>query len=82
MPLARIDLSKAASAQLVRIVSEAVYEAMVDIAKVPPHDKFQVITRHEVDEIVSAFSARCGLVERERRESGEWAAVWMSAAAG
>ena len=52
MPLARIDLSKAASAQLVRIVSEAVYEAMVDIAKVPPHDKFQVITRHEVDEIV------------------------------
>jgi 4-oxalocrotonate tautomerase len=52
MPLARIDISKAASAELVRIVSEAVYEAMVDIANVPPHDKFQVITRHEADEIV------------------------------
>jgi len=52
MPLARIDISKEASNRLVRIVSEAVYRAMVDVANVPPHDKFQVINRHEADEIV------------------------------
>jgi len=32
---------------------------------------------HEVDEVVAAFGGRQGLVERERRESGEWAAVWL-----
>jgi 4-oxalocrotonate tautomerase len=52
MPLARIDISKHAPAGLVRIVSEAIYQAMLDVANVPPHDKFQVINRHEVDEIV------------------------------
>jgi 4-oxalocrotonate tautomerase len=52
MPLARIDISKDAPASLVRIVSEAIYKAMVEVANVPPHDKFQVINRHEVDEIV------------------------------
>jgi 4-oxalocrotonate tautomerase len=52
MPLARIDISKDAPASLVRIVSEAIYKAMVEVANVPPHDKFQVINRHQVDEIV------------------------------
>jgi ribosomal protein L11 methyltransferase len=33
----------------------------------------------EVDEIVSAFGERLGLRERERRASGEWAAVWLQA---
>jgi len=33
----------------------------------------------EVDEVVRAFSDRLGLRERERRVSGEWAAVWLSA---
>ncbi len=33
----------------------------------------------EVDEIVDAFAGRLGLRERERRTSGEWAAVWLSA---
>ena len=32
----------------------------------------------EVDQIVSAFQRRLGLRERERRQSGEWAAVWLS----
>ncbi len=36
----------------------------------------------EVDEVVAAFAQRCGLAERERRQSGEWAAVWLSAADG
>jgi ribosomal protein L11 methyltransferase len=33
----------------------------------------------EVDEIVSAYAIRHGLRERERCESGEWAAVWLQA---
>jgi 4-oxalocrotonate tautomerase len=61
MPLARIDLSKDASAKLVHIVSEAVYRAMVEVANVPVHDKFQVINRHEADEIVYPEEGYLGL---------------------
>lgn len=52
MPLVRIDLSKSASPEVVAAVSETVYEAMVDIANVPEHDKFQIISRHAPDELV------------------------------
>jgi len=52
MPLVRIDLNKSAPAERIRIASEAVYKAMVEVANVPVHDKFQVVTRHEVDEII------------------------------
>jgi 4-oxalocrotonate tautomerase len=52
MPLARIDLSKDAPAERVRVVSGAVYSAMIEIANVPVNDKFQVITRHSADEII------------------------------
>jgi ribosomal protein L11 methyltransferase len=34
----------------------------------------------EVDEVVAAFTAATPLRERERRERGEWAAVWLAAA--
>ncbi|NIE82358.1 MULTISPECIES: tautomerase family protein [unclassified Burkholderia] len=52
MPLIRIDLSKSASPEVVAAVSETVYEAMVNIANVPEHDKFQIISRHAPDELV------------------------------
>jgi len=52
MPLVRIDLNRSAPAERIRIASEAVYKAMIDVANVPAHDKFQVVTRHETDEIV------------------------------
>jgi 4-oxalocrotonate tautomerase len=52
MPLARIDISKTASRDRVRDVGAAVYNAMVAVGGVPPSDKFQVITRHEPDEII------------------------------
>jgi ribosomal protein L11 methyltransferase len=32
----------------------------------------------EVDQVVLAFHQRLGLRERERRHSGEWAAVWLT----
>lgn len=52
MPLARIDISKDASDELVRIVSDAIYRAMVEVASVPVHDKFQIVSRHTRDEMI------------------------------
>lgn len=52
MPLVRIDVNKNASSNLIRAVSDAVYDAMVEVAKVPMHDKFQIVTRHDADEII------------------------------
>jgi 4-oxalocrotonate tautomerase len=52
MPFVRVDLSKDASQEVVRAVSDTVYEAMVNVAKVPKNDKFQVISRHSSDELV------------------------------
>jgi phenylpyruvate tautomerase PptA (4-oxalocrotonate tautomerase family) len=52
MPLVRIDLSKDASTDLIRTVGDVVYDAMVEIAGVPEHDKFQIVTRHAPEELV------------------------------
>ena len=52
MPFVRVDLSKDASQEVVRAVSDTVYEAMVNVANVPKNDKFQVISRHSSDELV------------------------------
>ena len=61
MPLARIDVSKDAPIERVRAVSEAVYNAMVEVANVPLHDKFQVITRHGPDEIIYPTEGYLGI---------------------
>jgi 4-oxalocrotonate tautomerase len=61
MPLARIDISKSASDELIRIVSEAVYRAMVEVANVPAHDKFQVINRHSADKMIYPQEGYLGL---------------------
>ena len=60
-PLARIDLSKDAPPERVTVVSEAIYHAMVEVANVPPHDKFQLITRHAPDEIIYPEEGYLGL---------------------
>lgn len=52
MPLVRIDIASSASSQVVRTVSDVVYEAMARVAKVPANDRFQIITRHGSDELV------------------------------
>ena len=61
MPLARIDVSKDAPAERIRAVGEAIYGAMVEIANVPVHDKFQVVTRHAADEIIYPKEGYLGL---------------------
>ena len=52
MPLVRFDLNKNAPVERIRIASEVVYKAMIEVANVPIDDKFQVVTRHEPDEII------------------------------
>lgn len=52
MPLVRINISHTASKEVVRTVSDVVYDAMITVANVPQHDKFQIITRHAADELV------------------------------
>jgi 4-oxalocrotonate tautomerase len=52
MPLVKIDLNKDSPSERVRVVSQAVYGAMTDIANVPVNDKFQIVTRHSADEII------------------------------
>jgi ribosomal protein L11 methyltransferase len=49
------------------------------IVRRPAHLLAGGLLREEVGEIVTAFAARLGLRELQRRESGEWAAVWMAA---
>lgn len=45
----------------ISVVSEAIYKAMVEIANVPAHDKFQVINRHTADEIIFPNEGYLGL---------------------
>ena len=52
MPLVKIDLNKDAPGERIRIVSQAVYGAMNEIANVPINDKFQIVTRYGADEII------------------------------
>jgi 4-oxalocrotonate tautomerase len=61
VPFVRINLSKDATPDVARTVSDVVYESMLAIANVPPHDKFQVITRHAPDELIYPAEGYMGL---------------------
>lgn len=52
MPFVRINLAETAAPEVVRAISDVVYDAMINVVNVPLHDKFQVITRHAPDELV------------------------------
>lgn len=63
------------------VVANLLRPLLLDLAKAmgsaPSHLLAGGLLIDEVDEVVGAYSERLGLCERERRESGEWAAVWM-----
>jgi 4-oxalocrotonate tautomerase len=54
MPLARIDLIEGHSADYRETVGEVVYDAMIEILKVPKDDRFQVITEHPAQGFIFA----------------------------
>ncbi|WP_295997283.1 tautomerase family protein [Rugamonas sp.] len=62
MPLARISLSRDATADTVRAISDTVYEAMIEVASVPEHDKFQIVSRHATDELIYPEQGFLGVV--------------------
>ena len=61
MPLARIDISKSAPPARVAAVGEAIYNAMTAVANVPPNDRFQIVTRHEPDEMIYPAQGYLGI---------------------
>lgn len=61
MPLARISLSASTSSATVRAISDTVYYAMIAVAGVPQHDKFQIVSRHAPDELIYPEQGFLGL---------------------
>jgi ribosomal protein L11 methyltransferase len=64
---------------LANLLRPLLLELAASLPAAPPQLLAGGLLRAEVDEVVGAFADRLGLRERERRESGEWAAVWLSA---
>lgn len=52
MPLVRIDIARSASPQVARAIGDVVYDDMTSVANVPANDRFQIVTRHDDDELV------------------------------
>lgn len=61
MPLVRIDIADSATPETIKAISETVYSAMVDVAKVPANDKFQVVTRHPSGELIHPEDGYLGI---------------------
>ncbi|HWT39282.1 MAG TPA: tautomerase family protein [Paraburkholderia sp.] len=61
MPLVRINLSRHAHPETVQAIGDTVYEAMVNVANVPANDRFQIVTRHESDELVYPADGYLGI---------------------
>jgi ribosomal protein L11 methyltransferase len=49
------------------------------MSRAPTHLLAGGLLKEQVDEVAGAFAERLGLRERDRRERGEWAAVWLCA---
>ncbi len=71
--------SGAAPVMLANLLRPLLLELAGTMPAAPAHLLASGLLIAEVDEIVEAFGARLGLRERERRSSGEWAAVWLTA---
>jgi len=52
MPLVRIDVDASTSSETLSAICDAVYDAMTSTAKVPAHDKFMVVTKHDAGDLV------------------------------
>jgi ribosomal protein L11 methyltransferase len=53
-------------------------ELAASIESPPEHLIASGLLCTEVEEVAGAFASRLGLRERERREDGDWAAVWLT----
>jgi ribosomal protein L11 methyltransferase len=66
------------------VVANLLCPLLLDLARemprAPAHLLAGGLLTEQVDEVVRAFGEHLGLRERERRERGEWAVVWLAAA--
>ncbi len=64
------------------VVANLLRPLLIDLARgvpsTPKHLLAGGLLKEQVDEVVQAFDERLGMRERERRERGEWAAVWLT----
>lgn len=63
---------------LANLVRPLLLDLAASLADPPAHLIASGLLRGEADEVAAAFQDRLDLSERERRQSGEWAAVWLS----
>jgi ribosomal protein L11 methyltransferase len=81
-PLPSMDVEGAHAAEqvvLANLLGPLLLELARTMSHCPAHLLAGGLLREQSDEVVDAFADRQGLVERQRRESGEWAAVWLAA---
>jgi ribosomal protein L11 methylase PrmA len=81
-PLPSMDVEGAHAAEqvvLANLLGPLLLELARTMSHCPAHLLAGGLLREQSDEVVGAFADRQGLVERQRRESGEWAAVWLAA---
>jgi ribosomal protein L11 methyltransferase len=80
-PLPWVDAGERPPGSLVvaaNLLRPLLLELEPKIVSPPSHLIAGGLLRDEVDEIAAAFAARLDLRELQRRERGEWAAVWMA----
>lgn len=52
MPLVRIALRQGKSATYRRAVADSVHAALVEVVRIPPDDRFQVVSEHDADGLI------------------------------
>lgn len=76
--LRRESLSAGAPLLLANLLRPLLLDLLERIVSPPEHLIASGLLREEADEIAAAYAERFSLRERERRESGEWAALWLA----
>ncbi len=64
---------------LANLLRPLLLELAATMIVAPAHLVASGLLHEEVDEVAGAFAERLGMRELKRRESGEWAAVWLTA---
>jgi ribosomal protein L11 methyltransferase len=80
-PLPRMASARA-PAMVANLLRPLLLELAASIESPPEHLIASGLLCSEVEEVAGAFAVGLGLRERERREGGEWAAVWLTTVGG
>jgi len=82
LPWLEKDAQDGAAGSPVVVVANLLRPLLLDLARgmprAPAHLLAGGLLKEQVDEVVGAFGERLGMRERERRERGEWAVVWLT----